>query len=246
MATGDQAFFANRLRSLLPRGWFGDPGTTPFLDGILAGLGYLHAHRVRLGAVRQGAASPVDDKRRVSRRPGGRLPGNCHFAEVGRDGRRLPGPHQTGRLRAQSNPGGHHRRRPEPGRHYARHGRAKELLGHRRICQLQRAWGRWRRLRGCRRLRQPTPAIPGFPYRAAPHYRRHRCGSWLQLGSQRLRLCPDAQGQRGPIRICFGGPGPGHHRRQHLRPYRRHSCRWCGDLDPHRRPDARCWRPPRR
>ena len=43
MATGDQSFFAGRLRSLLPRGWFGDQGTTPFLDGILSGLGYLHA-----------------------------------------------------------------------------------------------------------------------------------------------------------------------------------------------------------
>ncbi len=43
MATGDQSSFASRLRALLPRGWFADPGSTPFLDGVLGGLAFLHA-----------------------------------------------------------------------------------------------------------------------------------------------------------------------------------------------------------
>ena len=43
MATGDQTDYATRLRKLLPQGWFGDTGTTPFLDGVLAGIAYYHA-----------------------------------------------------------------------------------------------------------------------------------------------------------------------------------------------------------
>ncbi len=43
MATGDQADFVTRLRRMLPRGWWGDISSTPFLSGILAGLSYAHA-----------------------------------------------------------------------------------------------------------------------------------------------------------------------------------------------------------
>ncbi len=43
MATGDQADFGSRLRRMLPRGWWGDASSTPFLSGILAGLAYAHA-----------------------------------------------------------------------------------------------------------------------------------------------------------------------------------------------------------
>ena len=43
MATGDLQDFAGRLRKLLPRGWFADPGKTSFLDGVLGGIAHLHA-----------------------------------------------------------------------------------------------------------------------------------------------------------------------------------------------------------
>ncbi len=39
----DQSAWAIRIRRVLPRGWFAEPGSTPVLDGILAGLGYAHA-----------------------------------------------------------------------------------------------------------------------------------------------------------------------------------------------------------
>ncbi len=39
----DAASWATRIRRILPRGWFAEPGSTPILDGILAGLGYAHA-----------------------------------------------------------------------------------------------------------------------------------------------------------------------------------------------------------
>lgn len=39
----DQSAWATRLRRVLPRGWWGEPGSTPILDGILAGLCYAHA-----------------------------------------------------------------------------------------------------------------------------------------------------------------------------------------------------------
>jgi hypothetical protein len=43
MATGDQPDFVARLSANLPRGWFGDSASTPFLQGILNGLAYCHA-----------------------------------------------------------------------------------------------------------------------------------------------------------------------------------------------------------
>ncbi len=39
----DAASWSARIRRVLPRGWWGEPGSTPILDGILAGLGYAHA-----------------------------------------------------------------------------------------------------------------------------------------------------------------------------------------------------------
>lgn len=38
MATGDKSDFLTRIKSLLPRGWFGD--TTPVLDALLSGLAW--------------------------------------------------------------------------------------------------------------------------------------------------------------------------------------------------------------
>jgi hypothetical protein len=35
---GDQDDFIARLKAVLPRGWVGDPGSTPVLDGLLAGI----------------------------------------------------------------------------------------------------------------------------------------------------------------------------------------------------------------
>lgn len=43
MAFFDQSSWSSRLRRILPRGWFGETGSTPILDGILAGLAYSHA-----------------------------------------------------------------------------------------------------------------------------------------------------------------------------------------------------------
>lgn len=39
----DAPSWAARVRRLLPRGWFAEPGTTPILDGILAAFAYAHA-----------------------------------------------------------------------------------------------------------------------------------------------------------------------------------------------------------
>jgi hypothetical protein len=47
MATGDQTDFVARIKRVLPTGWFGEPGSTPYLDGLLAGcasaLAWLYA-----------------------------------------------------------------------------------------------------------------------------------------------------------------------------------------------------------
>ncbi|MCB8881719.1 hypothetical protein ACELLULO517_15835 [Acidisoma cellulosilytica] len=40
MATGDQSDFVARLTKLLPRGWFGETSSTPFLQGVLNGIAY--------------------------------------------------------------------------------------------------------------------------------------------------------------------------------------------------------------
>ena len=39
----DTSSWTARIRRLLPRGWFAEEGSTPLLDGLLAGLGYAHA-----------------------------------------------------------------------------------------------------------------------------------------------------------------------------------------------------------
>lgn len=43
MLAFDAASWSLRIRRVLPRGWFAEPGSTPILDGVLAGLGYAHA-----------------------------------------------------------------------------------------------------------------------------------------------------------------------------------------------------------
>ena len=39
----DLPSWAARIRRVLPRGWWGESGSTPILDGILSGLAYAHA-----------------------------------------------------------------------------------------------------------------------------------------------------------------------------------------------------------